>query len=111
MDLTQQMAEVAPHLSAEVIELITDSIKENSHKTWQLFGFCVSAISVLGGFCWFLLKKVQAQEGFGDDLGENTVLLNNIHDHLVGTLDTKGLVTKHHDLEKRVGDLETKEVG
>ncbi len=80
----------------------------------QLWTFCIwyaglSATVTIGLFGWLigLSNRVAVKENIHTDLSNIKRSLEDIRTALVGDYEKKGLVTKHHELESRVQELES----
>lgn len=81
----------------------------------QLWSFCIWIAGIgitvfLALFGWILNihKIIFIKEDVHKTLDKISFDLNEIREALIGDYDRKGLLTKHHELEDRVHDLEVK---
>ena len=108
MDLNQQIIEAAPYLNKDVVQLLVESIRGNTTMIWKIVGICVTCFVAMGGWIYVIASRMHIPKQFEDDISKLTDVLKEIRDALIGTLQTKGLITRHYDLEKRVEALEEK---
>jgi len=97
MNLEQQLLEVSSSLNPETVGLITSSIDRVWAAVWWLAGTCVSGFLFLA--LWIRMKPGNS---FVKDIEKITIILKELRDAIVGTVDKRGIISRHYDLEKEI---------
>ena len=109
MALEQELIKAADNLNPEVINLLTQAIDRLWTAFWSLLSACTVGFLFLAGWLRSQATKVKGIEDVSEDVDKVLTKVESIEASLVGTLDNRGMIPRHFDLEKRVSDLEKKD--
>lgn len=108
MGLEQKIIQTASNLNPDTIRLLTSSIEGNTTLIRWAFGICVTGFFTICGWLFMLTRNVQNQKVLTDNITKIAESMTKIEIALIGDYGSKGLITKHEDLEKDVHRIKEK---